>query len=113
MLGLGSSIVQSSRSHSEVITLYEQESFSTVGDWGFYSGVRQAYLGWTGFISSQTPLPLDQEFLIDMPAGALSETASNEASNSRLFFGFVPQTNVIKAGVSLYIRNVKITAERY
>ena len=33
MLGLGSSIVQSSRSYSEVITLYEQESFSTVGDW--------------------------------------------------------------------------------
>ena len=203
MLGLGSSIVHSSRSHSEIITLYEQESFTTVGDWivddfqlehdvsdstltagetapgssnndwlkvyfaqDYVNTLGSEYrptlmlnqhvindlggkdgdtLGMTAeiyldgpwgledlgrrmffFIASGSApsdklLPIDQELSITMPSydsgfssfplGGLD--VSNIVVGNIFRFVWVNSSVVINAGCSMYLRNIKITAERY
>jgi|DEB0MinimDraft_6_1074348.scaffolds.fasta_scaffold32575_2 hypothetical protein len=194
MLGLGSSIVYSSRSHSEIITLYDQESFTDVGDWylevsigtagnsaltagetapgssnndwlkAYYDqdhvvnvflaypilGITQSDLGiiegdQIGFsadiyldgpwglsggerdfafinsVSFQTwsmPIvPTDQELsvVLQSPESIRQQLAASAAGASAFpALVFAPSINgVIKAGCSMYLRNIKITAERY
>ena len=203
MLGLGSSIVHSSRSHSEIITLYEQESFAKVGDWivddfqldhdvsdstltagetapgssnndwlkvyfaqDYVNTLGSEYrptlmlnqhvvndlggedgdvLGMTaeiyldgpwginnvnqrmffliagGSTSSDSLLPLDQELSITMPPDnplfsiyPLGDIDTSIIAVGNIFrFVWVGSSVVIKAGCSMYLRNIKITAERY
>ena len=191
MLGLGSSIVNSSRSYSEIITLYEQESFSTVGDWTVVSstgshdvsdstvtagetapgssnndwlkvyyaqdyvslsydpvlrynqnviadlggaegdyvsleaevyldgpwgtsgnGNRQLFLQWSGYTASDLFIPTDQETTVSTGAGANFPTGSF-SSDDVFEIRFSVPLFVVKAGCSMYLRNIKITAERY
>ena len=194
MLGLGSSIVHSSRSHSEVITLYEQESFTDVGDWyltvstgtagdstvtagetapgssnndwlkAYYDkdqevgvfvayprlGITQSDLGiiegdqigfsadiyldgpWgllggerdfvfyipTSFRCYSIPIvPTDQEVsvVLQSPESIRQQlTAIPAGASSFPDIVFTPSIGgVVKAGCSMYLRNIKITAERY
>ena len=194
MLGLGSSIVHSSRSHSEVVTLYEQESFTDVGDWylnvstgtagnsaltagetapgssnndwlkAYYDkdmvagvflaypslGITQSDLGiiegdkinfsadiyldgpWgtsnserdfifitnSSFaVYSQPIVPTDQEVSVSLhgPESPYQQTLAKAAGALNIpTVIFTPSIyGVIKAGCSMYLRNIKITAERY
>lgn len=194
MLGLGSSIVHSSRSHSEVVTLYEQESFTDVGDWylnvlvgtagnsavtagetapgssnndwlkiywdqdyevGVFNawlslGITQSDLGVIdgdkiGFsadiyldgpwgtsnserdfifitnlsfvVHSQPIVPTDQEVSVSLhsPESPYQQTPAKAAGALNISSViFSPSINgVISAGCSMYLRNIKITAERY
>lgn len=191
MLGLGSSIVQSSRSYSKIVTLYEQESFSTVGDWQVDTstaestndvsdstvtagqtapgssnsdwlkisyaqdynqssydvilkynqqyiadlggqprdhiafsaevyldgpwgtspqGNRQAGLFWgEGLISSDTVIATGQETTLSMP----TTPPINSSTDDSFKLTFLSAPFVVKAGCSMYLRNIKITAEQY
>ena len=192
MLGLGSSIVHSSGSYSGVITLYEQESFTDVGDWyltvstgtagdstvtagetapgssnndwlkvywdqdyvgGVFTayptlGITQSDLGiiggdqigfsadiyldgpWGSYngerdfafatlftIYSQPIVPTDQEVSVSLhsPESPYQQVPAYAAGASDFpNLVFAPSAfGVIKAGCSMYLRNIKITAERY
>lgn len=190
MLGLGSSLVHLSRLHSEIVTLYEQESFTDIGDWRIISlignndvsdstvtagqtapessnndwlkfyfaedynassydaileynqqiiadlgaiagdhlkfsaevyldgtwgtdseGYRQMIFGaGEAFIFSQLLVPTGQEVIVSMPSSSSFPVTTLDGTIRLNFSGAI---GVIKSGSTIYMRNIKITTERY